>query len=284
MKSGIRLAVPNKGRLKEPTARLLRESGLSYELSDRTLAAPARNADVEILFVKAEDVCELVADEAADLGITGLDLAAESGLVLDIITELGYGHCRLTAAVPTGSPIKSIEDFFGLRVATAHPSVTKRYFAERGIEITTVPLRGSIEVAPKLGIADVVVDLVSSGSTMLVNGLRQVSTLLESEAALVSRPGAQKEEAIARFATMARAVVAARGKKYILMNASESSLSELSQIIPGLEAPTIMPLTEKGWVSIQSVVDADDVWTVLPRLKRAGASGILVLPIQQLIT
>ena len=283
MTSILRIAVPNKGRLQEPTARLLRESGLVYEPTSRTLTAPVRNAEIEILFVRAEDVCELVADGVADLGVTGLDLVAESDLALDIITELGFGHCRLVAAAPTGSRFDSIEDFDGLRVATAHPTVTGRFFSDKGIEITTIRLRGSVEVAPKLGVADVVVDLVSSGSTMLVNGLRQISTLLESEAALVSAPRASENADVRRVATMVRSVVAARSKKYLLMNAPESAVAELTHIIPGLEAPTVVPLTEAGMVSVQSVVDSDDVWTVLPELERAGASGILVLPIQQLI-
>lgn len=283
MSPGVRIAVPNKGRLQEPTARLLRESGLSYELTSRTLAAPVRNADVEILFVRAEDVPELVADGASELGITGLDLVAESELELDVITALGYGHCRLVAAAPNRSSLEGIEDFEGLRVATAHPAVTGRFFENKGIDITTIPLRGSVEVAPKLGVADVVVDLVSSGSTMLVNGLRQLSTLLESEAALVARPDASADPNVQRVATMVRAVVAARGKKYVLMNAPASAVDELTRLIPGLEAPTVVPLSEDGMVSVQSVVEADDVWSVLPELERAGASGILVLPIQQLI-
>ena len=283
MSSVLRMAVPNKGRLEEPTARLLREAGLSYERSTRTLTAPVRNAEIEILFVRAEDVSELVADGVAQLGITGLDLVAEGEAGLEVVTELGYGHCRLVAATPAAMDVSDIAQFEGLRVATAHPQITSRFFAGKGIEITPIPLRGSVEVAPKLGVADVVVDLVSSGSTMLVNGLRQVTTILESQAALVCLPGAADEGDIRRVATMLRAVTAARHKRYILMNAPESAVAALSELIPGLEAPTVVSLGQKGMVSVQSVVDADDVWRVLPDLERAGASGILVLPIQQLI-
>lgn len=279
----LRLAVPNKGRLQEPAARLLRESGLSYERSERTLAAPVRNADLEILFVRAEDVCELVDDGVAELGITGLDLLAESRTSLEVLAELGFGHCRLVAAAPSASRLESIDDFAGLRVATAHPNVTREFFDAKEIDITTIPLRGSVEVAPKLGVADAIVDLVSSGSTMLVNGLRQISTILESEAALVCRPGATATETVARVATMVRSVVAARGKKYVLMNAPVEAVDELTRIIPGLKAPTVVPLSQDGMVAIQSVVGAEDVWAVLPELERAGATGILVLPIQQLI-
>ncbi len=283
MTSTMKLAVPNKGRLEEPTARLLREAGLSYERSERTLAAPVRNVDIEILFVRADDVCELVADGVAALGVTGLDLVAESDASLEVLAELDYGHCRLVAAVPTASEVDDLSAFEGLRVATAHSGVTKRFFDDKGIAVTLVPLRGSVEVAPKLGVADAIVDLVSSGSTMLINGLRQVETLLESQAALVAAPGSAAHGEAERMATMLRAVTAARRKRYVLMNAPTAAVPEVIRLIPGLESPTVVPLAHDGMVSVQSVVDADDLWGLLPELERAGASGILVLPIQQMI-
>ena len=283
MTRALRIAAPNKGRLDEPTVTLLREAGLAFEPTARTLTAPVRNADIEILFVRAEDVSELVADGIAELGITGLDLVAESEANLEVLASLGYGHCRLVAAAPAGSAISGLSDFDGLRVATAHPAVTARFFDAKGIPITTIPLRGSVEVAPKLGVADAVVDLVSSGSTMLVNGLNQLATLLESEAALVALPGAANEGDTRRVATMLRAVTAARRKRYVLMNAPVEAVDAIGELIPGLEAPTVVPLTSEGLVSVQSVVEAEDVWSILPDLERAGASGILVLPIQQLI-
>lgn len=282
MSTPLKLAVPNKGRLEAPTARLLREAGLSYERGERTLAAPVRNVDIEVLFVRAGDVCELVADGVAALGITGLDLVAESEAPLRVLTELDYGRCRLVAAVPSGFAAESITDFEGLRVATAHPVTTEKFFEGKGVAVQTVPLQGSVEVAPKLGVADAIVDLVSSGSTMLVNGLRQVATLLESQAALVAPEGAVTGEP-ARVTTMLRAVTAARRKRYVLMNAPASAVVTLSRLIPGLESPTIVPLAHDGRVSVQSVVDADDLWGLLPELEQAGASGILVLPVQQLI-
>ncbi len=283
MTAPLRIAIPNKGRLEQPTVALLGDAGLSFELSRRSLSTPVRNANIEILFVRADDVPELVADGVAALGITGLDLLAESEAPLEVIAELGYGHCKLVAAAPTGSDIAGISDFEGLKVATAHPTVTARFFAEKGIRITTIRLRGSVEVAPKLGVADAIVDLVSTGSTMLVNGLRQVATLMKSEAALVALPGTVADGDSRRVATMLRAVIAARRKRYVLMNAPADAVDAISDLIPGLEAPTVVPLTATGLVSIQSVVAADDVWAILPDLERAGASGILVLPIQQLI-
>lgn len=282
----IRMAVPNKGRLKEPTAALLKQAGLVFEQTDRALSVPVRNVDLELLFVRTEDVCEMVADGVAELGITGLDLLTETGADLDIISELNYGRCRLTAAVPNASPVRELAEFSGMRVATAHPRTTTTYFEKAGVPITTIALRGSVEVAPKLDVADAIVDLVSSGSTMKVNGLRPVETLLESQAVLVSPHDVNGEVGmlVARMATMLTSVVAARAKRYVLMNAPAASLEAIEAIIPGVDAPSVVPLAhDPDMVAIHSVVDADEVWTVLPQLKAAGASGILVLPIQQMI-
>lgn len=280
-----RLAVPNKGRLQQPTATLLKQGGFSYEKTERALAVPVRNMDLDVLFVRTDDVCEFVADSVADLGITGIDLLTESGTDLEIIAQLGYGHCKLTAAVPKVSEIRSIDDLAGARIATSHPTTTSAFFATKSIPITTVPLSGSVEVAPKLDIADAVVDLVSSGSTLLINGLRPIANILESEAVLVGRPGTleQTNGTISQVVLMLQSVIAARRKRYILMNAPKAAITAIEEIIPGFEAPTVIPLAHDSMVAVHSVVDADDLWKVLPDLKEAGASGILVLPIDQLI-
>lgn len=285
MNETIRLAVPNKGRLEAPTAALLRQAGLRYEKTARALAVPVRNIDLELLFVRTEDVCELVEDGVAQLGVTGLDLLAERESGIGVVTELGYGRCALTAAVPNASPVGDIAGFEGLRVATSHPRVTEAFFGSKGISVTTVPLRGSVEVAPKLDVADAVADLVSSGSTMLINGLRPVATVLESQAVMIAGEGVldSNNPIPGRLATMFRAVVAARRKRYVLMNAPASSIDAIEKIIPGLNAPTVIPLAHDSMVAIHSVVDTDSVHDVLPRLEEAGASGILVLPIEQLI-
>jgi ATP phosphoribosyltransferase len=282
----IRMAVPNKGRLKNPTTELLRQAGLVFEQTERALSVPVRNVDLELLFVRTEDVGEMVADGVAELGITGRDLLAESGLDLEVVSSLAYGRCRLTAAVPNASPVTELSQLAGLRVATAHPRTTSSFFAEKGVDITTIALRGSVEVAPKLDVADAIVDLVSSGSTMKVNGLRPIATILESETVLVSQPDVNGEvgATVAQMATMLTAVVAARRKRYVLMNAPVAALDTIEDLIPGFDAPSVVPLAhDPDMVAIHSVVDADNVWSVLPRLKEAGASGILVLPIQQLI-
>jgi len=278
----IRLAVPNKGRLQQPTLDLLRTAGLSFETTDRALSVLARNADIELLFVRTEDVPELVADGVAELGITGQDLLAEYGADLEVLAELAYGHCRLAAAVPAGSNVEKVEDLAGLRIATAHPRATARFFSNRAIDVTVVPLRGSVEVATKLGVADAIVDLVSTGSTLMVNGLREIGLVLASQAVLVA--GAATSNGVAtRVATALRAVVAGRGRRYLLLNARAVDVESIATLIPGLEAPTVVPLAEEGMVAIHSVVGADEIWNLLPRLEEAGGHGILVLPIEQLV-
>jgi ATP phosphoribosyltransferase len=280
----IRLAVPNKGRLQQPTAAMLKQGGLSYEKTERALAVPVRNMDLEVLFVRTADVSEFVADGVADLGITGIDLLAESGTDVEVIEKLGYGHCRLTAAVPKISEITTLSGLENARIATSHPATTQRFFDEKGISITTVPLSGSVEVAPKLDIADAVVDLVSSGSTMLINGLRPIEDILESEAVLVGRPGtADQNGTISQIILTIRSVVAARSKRYIMMNAPADAVATIEALIPGFEAPTVIPLAHDHMVAVHSVVDSARLGRVLPELKEAGASGILVLPIDQLI-
>jgi ATP phosphoribosyltransferase len=285
MTERLRLAVPNKGRMVEPTLRLLHDAGLVFDEHDRSLVARVQNFDLDILFVRTNDIIEFVGDGVADLGITGIDLLTEAGAELPRIRDLGYGRCRLAAAVPNDSPHRSVEDLAGLRVATAHPNSARRFFAGRGIPVDIVPISGAVEVAPRLGLAEAIVDLVSTGSTLVMNGLRQVGDVLASEAILVANPTAQRDRAgeLAAIDTMLTAVIAARGRKYLMMNAPASHLAELEDLLPALESPTIIPLAHEGMVAIHTVVGSDDVWGLLPRLKAAGASGILVLPIEKIV-
>lgn len=285
MTERLRLAVPNKGRMVEPTLRLLHDAGLVFDEHDRSLVARVQNFDLDILFVRTNDIIEFVGDGVADLGITGIDLLAETGAELPRVRDLGYGRCRLAAAVPNDSAHRTVEDLAGLRVATAHPNTARRYFAGRDIPVDIVPISGAVEVAPRLGLAEAIVDLVSTGSTLVMNGLRQVGDVLASEAILIANPTSQRERAqeLESLDTMLTAVIAARGRKYLMMNAPSSHLAELEDLLPALESPTIIPLAHDGMVAIHTVIGADDVWGLLPRLKAAGASGILVLPIEKIV-
>jgi ATP phosphoribosyltransferase len=282
----LRLAIPNKGRLVEPTVRLLRDAGLVFEADDRALVARVQNFDLDILFVRTNDIVEFVNDGVAELGVTGLDLVAESGTDAPLVRKLGYGRCRLTLAVPDDSPFRAAEDLAGLRVATSHMSLTKRFFAERAIPVDVIPVSGAAEVAPRLGLAEAIVDLVSTGSTMVVNGLRPVEEVFASEAVLLANKAAlaERPDVIDSINTMLSATLAARDRKYLMMNAPKSKLSELEDLLPGLESPSIIPLAHEGMIAIHSVVEADQVWSLLPRLKAAGASGILILPIEKLVS
>jgi ATP phosphoribosyltransferase len=285
MTERLRLAVPNKGRLVEPTVGLLRDAGLVFEEHDRALVARVQNFDLDILFVRTNDVIEFVGDGVADLGITGIDLLAETGAELPRIRELGYGRCRLAAAAPNDSPYRAVEDLTGVRVATAHPNTTRRFFEQRRVPVDVIPISGAVEVAPRLGLAEAIVDLVSTGSTLVMNGLRPIGDVLESEAVLVANPSSHRQRAgeLAAIDTMLSAVIAARDRKYLMMNAPAGRLAELEALLPALESPTVIPLAHDGMIAIHSVVGADEVWGLLPRLKAAGASWILVLPIEKIV-
>jgi ATP phosphoribosyltransferase len=285
MRERLRLAVPNKGRLVEPTLSLLHDAGLMFEEHDRSLVARVENHPLDILFVRTGDVVEFVRDGVADLGITGMDILEETGADLPVLRSLGYGHCRLAAAVPADSPYQAVTDLTGIRVATSHPNATRRYFTDRGIEVDVVSLSGAVEVAPRLGLADAIVDLVSTGSTLAMNGLRPVGDILASEAIVIADPAAIHERAaeLEAIVAMLGSVIAARGRKYLMMNAPASHLPELEGLLPGLESPSVIPLAHAGMIAIHAVVGADDVWGLLPRLKAAGASGILVLPIEKIL-
>jgi ATP phosphoribosyltransferase len=281
----LRLAIPNKGRLVEPTVRLLRDAGLVFEAGERALEARVQNFELDILFVRTNDIAEFVADGVAELGITGLDLVAEAGSAVPQLRRLGYGRCRLTIAVPNDSPFRAAEDLAGLRVATSHMALTRRFFEERRIPVDVIPVSGAAEVAPRLGLAEAIVDLVSTGSTLAGNGLRPMEEVFVSEAVLLANGRALEERdgALDTIQTMLSATLAARDRKYLMMNAPATKAAELEELLPGLESPSVIPLAHEGMIAIHSVVDADAVWGLLPRLKAAGASGILILPIEKLV-
>jgi ATP phosphoribosyltransferase len=285
MTAPLRLAVPSKGRLRDGTLALLKEAGLQFETAERALSVLVRNADLELLFIRTSDIPELVHDGVADLGICGQDVVAEFGAEAPELAQLGYGRCRLMAAVPNASDFQSLEDLAGQRIATSHAKVTTRFLEKEGIEADVIALDGSVEVAPKLGVAEAIVDLVSTGSTLMVNGLRTVGTLLDSQAVLFTSPGkwAEYEAECTQLATALTAVVSARKQRYLLLNAPADAVDAISEIIPGLASPTVVPEASAEWVAIHSVVERDAIWDLLPRLKAVGARDILVMRIEQMV-
>ena len=284
MTTPMRLAVPNKGRLAEPAVELLRNAGLEFELSERRLSATVRNADIELLFVRTEDVVEYVADGLVELGLTGADLVAEHGGALYTVLPLGFGACSLVLAVPRDAEAATPADLAGCRIATSFPSVTAAYLAAQGVVAQVVEVRGAVEVTPQLGVADAVVDLVASGSTLRINGLRPIATLLASEAVLVARNGITDTDLrVGGLVDMLRSVLDARGREYMMMNAPADALERIRALIPGLSGPTVMPLADPAFIAVHSVVERSQLWRIVPALKEAGARDILVVPIEKVV-
>jgi ATP phosphoribosyltransferase len=278
----LRIAIPSRGRLREPAVQLLADAGLGPEVpGERALAFPCRNAPVEVLLVRAADIPEYVQDGVVDCGITGADLVLERGARVSELLRLGFGACTLEGAVLSESSIESIDELAGHRVATVYPTLARSLLAELAVEVELVDVTGSVEIAPRLGLADAIVDLVSSGNTLRTNGLRSVGVLFRSEAVLIA--AAEPDEAARELAPVLRSVVDARSMRYLMMNAPEASVSEIASIVPGLRAPTVLPLAEPGMVAVHTLVPAAEVWHILPRLERNGASSILLVPVERLL-
>jgi ATP phosphoribosyltransferase len=234
-----------------------------------------------VLLVRAADVPEYVQDGVVDCGITGADLVRERGADVTELLKLGYGGCRLEAAVPEESPIAELDELAGVHVATAYPRLAREVLVARGIEVELVDVTGSVEVAPRLGLADAIVDLVSSGSTLRTNGLRSLGALFESEAVLIAR---DEGDHPSRLAAILRSVVEARQNRYLMLNAPETALEEIYGLVPGSRAPSVLPLAEPGMVAVHALVPAADVWRLLPKLEAAGASSILLVPVERMVS
>ena len=271
----LRVAVPVKGRLREPSFALLEDAGLGPEQpGDRALAFPCRNAPVEVLLVRAGDIPEYVQDGVVDCGITGADLVRERGARVTELVRLGFGSCRLEAAVLDDSPVMSLAELKGATVATVYPRLVRELLP---VDVDLVSVSGSVELAPRLGLADAIVDLVSSGNTLLTNGLRSLGVLLESEAVLVGSESGEN----AAFASMLRAVVEARQHRYVMLNAPESSLARIAELVRP-RVPSVLPLAEPGLVAVHVLVRSADVWRLLPELEDAGGSSILIVPVERM--
>jgi ATP phosphoribosyltransferase len=232
------------------------------------------------MLMRAADIPEYVQDGVVDCGVTGADLVAESGVRVETLLGLGFGACTLEAAVPAESAAGSLGELDGLRVATVYPSLSERLLAERAVEVELVRVSGSVEVAPRLGLADAIVDLVSSGSTLRTNGLRSIGVLFSSEAVLIAREGDARAQ---EMATVLRSVIEARETRYLMLNAPETALDEIARLVPGSGSPSVLPLAEPGMVAVHALVPAADVWRLLPQLEAAGGSSILLMPFERML-
>jgi ATP phosphoribosyltransferase len=278
------LALPSKGRLREPSWTLLEASGVApQEPGDRVLQAHCRNADIDLLFVRADDVPEYVQDSVVDCGITGLDLLAERDCNVEVLLRLGFGSCSLQAAVSMEDSATTIEDLEGRRIATSHPRIAARVLADRGVKADLVQVAGSVEISPRLGLADAIIDLVSTGSTLRTNGLRSIGVLFESEAVLIGRAGSTDLEARRTLTTLLGSVINARANRYLLCNVSKERLDEVTALLPTKGSPTVMDLATPGVVAVHALVPAADIWALLPKLAACGASSILTLPVERMV-
>ena len=281
----FRLALPSKGRLHAPALELARAAGVEVDVNGRALHAHCSRWDIEVLFARADDIPAWTADGAVDAAVAGRDQIIEAAAEVDELVPLGFGRCALEVAVPAAGAIAEVGALDGGRVATAHPRTAAAFFAAEGLAVETVPIRGSVELAPRLDAADGIVDLVSSGDTLRQNGLRSIATVLESEATLVARRDldGRARAVAAELATVIESVVAARGKRYLMLNAPDESLDDVIALLPGMDSPTVLPLARGGLHAVHAVVDAEAVADLLGPLQAAGARSLLVLPIQNLI-
>lgn len=281
----LTLAVPSKGRMSEPALRLCADAGLSFEATERALLVPCANAPVDLLLVRAGDIPEYVQDGVVHLGITGANLVAEAAADVVTLTELGFARCTLQAAVPEDAPQSDLRALDGLRVATSYPVSTRACLDRLGVAAELVPVSGSVEAAPRLGLADAIVDLVSTGSTASANGLRLLGALLESQAVLVASEAAlaEKAEQVERLQLMLAGVVAARRRRYLMLNVPVDALERVEALIPGMGSPSVLDLADPGMKAVHAAVEADEIWGLLPSLKQAGATSILVLPVERVV-
>ncbi|MFB6361891.1 MAG: ATP phosphoribosyltransferase [Halobacteriales archaeon] len=281
----MRIAVPNKGRLHDPTIELLERAGLHLQNgADRRLYASTVDPDVTVLYVRTDDIPEYVADGAADLGITGLDQVREAGpeSVVELL-DLEYGRCRLVLAAPEDGEIESVADLDGETVATEFPNIARRFFADRGVDTSVVEVSGATELTPHVDMADAIIDITSTGTTLTMNRLAVIEEVLESSVRLFAREDVVEDEKTQQLIRALDSVIAAEGKRYLMMNAPESQLDTLRELLPGLGAPTVMDIAGDDMVALHTVVDERDVFEVINDVKEAGASGILVTEIERLI-
>jgi ATP phosphoribosyltransferase len=281
----LKIALQRSGKLAEGSKELLRKCGIGFSNGGDKLRAEAWDFPLEILFLRDDDIPECVADGVADAGIVGENVLAENPKPVEILERLGFGRCRLSIALPKAAEYAGLSDLSGKRIATSYPGILRSFLSTRAVVADIHQISGSVEIAPSIGLADAVCDLVSSGSTLFSNGLREVETVMKSEAVLIVRPVLDPERSglLERLLFRIRSVIAASQNKYILLNAPLDKVNAISSILPGMKSPTVVPLAESGWVSIHSVISEHDFWEVVGSLKRAGAEGILVLSIDQMI-
>lgn len=281
----IRIAIQSKGRLNEQSVDLLQDAGLNINDQKRKFLDRVDNFPIEILYLRDDDIPEVVADGSADIGIVGYNEVAETGATVDLVRQLGFGGCRISLAIPKADEYTSPQYFQGKSIATSYPNILRRFLAEQGVEASVRVIKGSVEIAPAAGIADAIFDIVSSGGTLVSNGLKEVEKVIHSEAVLIANPNLSpgKQAILDSLLFRIDAVTNSRGKKYILMNLPADKVDKAIAILPAMRSPSVMPLADNSWCSLHSVVKADELWNKIERLKQIGAEGILVLDLDKVI-
>jgi ATP phosphoribosyltransferase len=280
----LKIAIQKSGRLHEDSMRLLKECGIDISNGGNKLKSTAANFPLEVYFLRDDDIPQYVEDAVADLGIVGENVVYEKQKEVEVMEQLGFGKCRLSIALPRSEEYgkKSLQ---GKKIATSYPNLLQKYLTENNITAEIHEISGSVEIAPGIGLADAICDLVSSGSTLLTNGLKETETILHSQAVLVRNThlSDEKQRLLERLLFRIRSVKKAKNNKYILLNAPDEKLQQIISLLPGMKSPTVLPLAEPGWHSVHSVIDENDFWNIIEQLKDAGAQGILVVPIEKMI-
>ena len=281
----LRIAVQSKGRLYEDTMDLLKETGIKINSARRTLLVQSSNFPIEVLYMRDDDIPECVASGITDIGIVGENEFVERGKDANVVKRLGFSKCRLSLAIPEAEDYNGVKWFDGKKIATSYPNILKKYAEAQGINIEVHVIQGSVEIAPGIGLSDGIFDIVSSGSTLVSNKLREVETVMKSEALLIGNKELtpEKQATLDEFLFRIQSVLVADDKKYVLMNAPTDKVKEICNILPGIKSPTILPLATEGWTSIHAVIDQKHFWEIVGQLKEKGAEGILVLPIEKMI-
>lgn len=285
MTENLKLAVQKKGRLYDGSMALLKECGIEISNGNNQLRVQAANFPLEVFFLRDDDIPEYVQDAVADIGFVGENVIAEKNKKINPVEKLGFGKCRLSIAIPRSGAIKSMVDLDGKKIATSYPFVLSHFLAQKNIKATIQEISGSVEIAPRIGLADAICDLVSSGSTLFSNELSELEPVLKSEAMLISNQNlsGEKQLLLDKLLFRIRAVKKAKNNKYVLLNAPNDKLDAIIRLLPGMKSPTILPLAESGWSSVHSVISENDFWDVIESLKANGAQGILIVPIEKMI-
>ena len=281
----IKIAIQKSGRLSEQSLDLFKESGISLSNGERKLISLASNFPLELLYLRDDDIPQYVADNVADLGIVGENVIVEKAFSVRTVLKLGFGKCRLSLAIPKNEEYLSPDYFNGKKIATSYPGILSRYLKSNNIKAEIHEISGSVEIAPGIGLADAIFDIVSSGSTLISNGLKEVEVVIKSEAVMIANQNlsSTKQELLEKLMFRIRSVQTAKTNKYILLNAPNHNIKSIIEIIPGMKSPTVMPLAEPGWSSVHSVLKENDFWEIIDKLKDMGAQGILVIPIEKMI-